>query len=474
MKLFRNAIILVVVVGLLVAAYLYLGSRKTDNTDPAVDTTEEQEISIIDSAQDKVSSLEFHNEGGSYKLVKKDNSWTMEPEMEFLLDSSLVDAAAGDFADLNANKVVEEKAADLGKYGLDKPTASVRVGFEDGTFKEAEIGAVTPTSDGAYVKLKGESKVYVVGLYYQTKFNYNRGYFAVKDILPIEATSVSAITFEKNGEVQFALDILSENKINITAPIKDVAEPQEVSQISSAVVQLKIKDVVDENPDLAKYGLDKPAFSIQYGDGKSSKTILFGKQLEKGVTAYAKYPEGKSVFTVDISGLNFMDRKFSSLVSSFVFLPNISEVNRVELKIDGKTIVSDITTNKDDSDKDTFKVDGKDANMESAEGKSLFRNFYSAMIGITMYKYEAGYKPSGTPEVTIKYYMKPDSKPVTIEYISKDENYYYAMKDGVYTNRIVLKTVLDEPDGIRATYKALKEAIDKGPDKSADKGTDKK
>ncbi|OPX44798.1 hypothetical protein CLHUN_13520 [Ruminiclostridium hungatei] len=471
MKLFRNAIILVVLVGLLVAAYLYLGSRKTDNTDPAVDTPAEEEISIIDSAQDKVSSMEFHNESGSFKLVKKDKGWTMEPEMEFLLDESLVDSAASDFADVNANKIVEENAADMGKYGLDKPTASVKVGFSDGTFKEVEAGSLTPTDDGAYVRVKGENKVYVVGLYYQTKFNYTRGYFAVKDILPIEATSVSAITFEKNGEVQFALDILSENKVNITAPIKDVAEPAEVSQISSAVVQLKIKDVVDETPDLAKYGLDKPAFSIQYGDGRSSKTILFGKQLEKGVTAYARYPDGKSVFTVDISGLNFLDKKFSSLVNSFVFLPNISEVNKVELKIDGKTIVSDITTDKEDSDKDTFKVDGKDANIEDANGKSLFRNFYSAMIGITMYKYEPGLNPSGTPEVTIKYYMKPDSKPVTIEYISKDENYYYAMKDGAYTNRIVLKTVLDEPDGIRATYKALTEAIDKG---TADKGTDKK
>jgi len=130
-------------------------------------------------------------------------------------------------------------------------------------------------------------------------------------------------------------------------------------------------------------------------------------------------------------------------------------------KIDGKTIVSDITTNKDKKDEDKFKVDGKDANMENEKGNSMFRAFYQAMIGITMNRYEPEAKPSGTtPEFSIKYYMKPDSKAVTIDFISKDSNYYYAMKDGVYTNRVILKSKLDEAEGIRETYNAIKKAID--------------
>ena len=155
----------------------------------------------------------------------------------------------------------------------------------------------------------------------------------------------------------------------------------------------------------------------------------------------------------------FLDAKLSDIVTSFVYIPNISDVNKVELSIDGQKIVSDIKADKDNADKDDFKVDGKDANMKDDKDSSLFKKFYQALIGITMYKYEPDAKPSGTPEITIKYYMKPDSKPVTIDFISKDSNYYYAMKDGVYTNRIVLKSKFDEPDGVRETYKALLKAI---------------
>ncbi len=462
MKLFRNAIILVVVLGLLAGAYFYLNNKNAGKEDFSEEPPQEDEILVISSDRDKINSIEFNNESGNFKLVKKDtDNWAIEPAMEFPLNNNTVEAAALDFSAVVANKIIEEKAADLSKYGLDKPKSSLKVGLSDGTFKEIEVGAVTPTSDGIYVKNKGEDKVYVVGMYYQSKFDYSRGYFAVKDILPVEAATIKKVSYEKNGEMQFALDIKSETDVDITEPIKEKAETSEVAKITATVVQLAVKDIIDENPDLAKYGLDKPAFAIEYADDKTSKKVLFGKELEKGKTVYAKYPDGKSVFTVDISALSFLDVKFSNLVSSFVFLPNIADVNKIELTIDGKTIVSEINTVKGDSDKDTFKVDGKDANMKNEKDNSLFRAFYSAMIGITMNKYEPGLNPSGTPEVTIKYYMKPDSKPVTIEYIPKDEHYYYAMKDGVYTNRIVLKSKLDEPEGIRETYKTLKAAIDK-------------
>ncbi len=466
MKLFRNAIILVIVLGLLGGAYFYLNNRNSGKDDgTASDPTQEEEISVTSGKQEDVISIEFVNEKGSYKLVKKDNAWSMEPGMEFPINSSYVDSAASDLSDVNANKIIEEKASDLGKYGLDKPTASVKVGMKDGSIQEIEVGAATPTSDGLYIKKKGEDKVYVVGLYYKDKLTYSRGYFAVKDILPVDPNTLKKLSYEKNGEMQFDLDIKSEGDVDIVAPVKEKAEASDVTAMTNAVVQLSIADIVDESPDLAQYGLDKPAFALEYGDGKTTKKILFGKELEKGKTAYAKYPDGKSVFTVDISALTFLDVKYSNIVSSFVFLPNINDVNKVELTIDGKTIVSDITTVKDDSDKDTFKVDGKDANVKSSDSKSLFRSFYSSMIGITMSRYDTGAKPAGTPEVTIKYFMKPDSKPVTIEYISKDQNYFYTLKDGVDTNRLVLKSVLDEPDGIRASYKALKEAIDKGEKK---------
>ncbi len=460
MKLYRNAIILIVVLGLLIGAYFFINNRQNATAnDPAEVSTDS--IKFVSYEYDKINLLEFGSDKGKFTLTRKDKAWSIEPTSEFAVDNTVADTAATDVSTIMADKVIEENATDLSKYGLDKPS-TVKIGLTDGKTEEIEIGSNTPTNEGIYVKKKGESKVYLIGSYYGDKLRLNRSYFAVKDILPVEGKTLKKFAYEKAGQMQYAVDITSETEMKLVAPIKDEVDNTKVLPMMDAVVQLRVKDIVDENPtDLAQYGLDKPAYTLEYGDGKTTKKILFGKEEVKGSTTYAKYPDGKSVFTIDTTPLTFLDVKFSNILSTFVFLPNINDVNKIELNIDGKTIVSDITTNKDNKDEDTFKVDGKDANMKNEKDDSLFRAFYTSMIGITMNKYEPEAKPSGTPEVTIKYYMKPDSKPVVIEFISKDSNYYYAMKDGLYTNRVVLKADLDKADGIRGAYKTLKEAIDK-------------
>lgn len=464
MKLFRNAIILIVVVAVLAGTYVIMSKKQAGNSDVAEDSlyNDDTTIKVMSTDQDKISTLEFKNEKDSFKLTKKDSAWTMEPAMEFAVDNSIAGTSATDFSTVVAERVVEEKATDLTKYGLDNP-ATVTVISEDGKKKVLEIGGITPTKEGLYVKNQGENKVYLVGSYYNDKFKPTRNRYAVKDILPVDATTIKTVSFEKDGKVEFSFKVNSETDVKLLAPVSEDADTNETQKIVGSVVGLTIQEVVDFNPDLAKFGLDKPAYSIEYSDGSTTKKILFGKQLEKGKTAFAKFPEMKSVFTIDISALTFLDMKYSDLLNPFIYLTNISDVNKVELAIDGKTYVADINTVKDDSTKDTFKLDGKDANMKDEKtGDSLFRNFYSSMIGLTMAKYDPDYKPSGgTPEVTIKYYMKPDSKPVTIDLISKDANYYYAMKNGVYTNRILLKSKIGEAEGIRSTLKILQDAIAK-------------
>ncbi len=460
MKLYRNAVILVVVLGLLVGAYFFINNKNKANSDVSDITDTDDTIYVLKSEQEYITSLEYDNKLGTFTLKKNGEEWTMEPASEFPVDNLIADASATDMSAVIAERVIEENAADLSVYGLDKPT-TIKVGMADGSSQVLEVGSTSPTNEGIYVKKKGESKVYLVSSYYLSKLNLSRGYFASKEILPVEATTLKTFSYEKNGEMALALDIKSESEMKITAPYKEDAEVSVVTPILQSVVQLSISEVIDDNPaDLAKYGLDKPAFIIEYGDASTTKKILFGKYLEKGTIIYAKFADGKSVFTVDVSSLTFLDIKFSEVINPFIFIPNINDVNKVDLFIDGKNIISEIVTNPDNKEEDKFKVDGKDANMKNESDKSLFRNFYQAIIGLTLNKYEPEAKPTGTPEISIKYYMKTDSNPVIIDFISKDKNYYYAMKNGVYTNRVILKSKFDTEDGIRNTYKILKNAID--------------
>ncbi len=458
MKLYRNAIILLVILGALVGAYFLINSKVNNNA--AADSTMdlgEDAIKVVSFEKDNINYIGYDNENGKFSISLKDDTWTIEPAMEFTMDELVANAAAIDVSAIVANKVIEEDAKDLAKYGLDKP-GTITVGLKDGTKKVVEFGDKTPTNDAMYVKMQGENKVYTVGSYYFDKLLMKRGQFIKQEILPVEETEIKTFSLTKDGTLLYSLNFVSDSEVDITAPVVESGDATKTQPIKANLVTLKMTDIVDENPaDLSKYGLDNPRYVIEFGTSDTTKKIAIGKDISSG-TAYAKFVDSKGVFSLDTAPLTFLDMGLTDVIDTFVYLPNITDVASVEINLDGKKVVSEITHS--DNNEQTFKVEGKDANMKNDKGDSVFRAYYQAIIGLTLKKYDPNLTPTGNPEVTIKYNLR-DGKSVTVGLISKDDNYYYAMKDGKYTGRLILKSKLDESDGIRPTLDALLKAINK-------------
>ena len=457
MKLYRNAIILLVILGALVGAYFLISNKI--NSDAADDTAtlDPETINVVKFEKDNINYIGYDNEYGKFSISLNGDTWSIEPAMEFTMDSLVANAAAIDISAVIADKVIEEDAKDLAKYGLDKPS-TVTVGLKDGTKRVIEFGDKTPTNDAMYVKMKDENKVYTVGSYYFEKLLMKRGQFIIQEILPVEETEIKTFSITKDGTLLYSLNFVSDSEVDITAPIVERGDATKTQPIKASLVTLVMTDIVDENPtDLAKYGLENPKYVIEFGTSDTTKKIAIGNDISSGA-AYAKFVDSKGVFELDTSPLTFLDMGLTDVLDVFVYLPNITDVSSVEINIDGKKVVSEITHSGDNEQ--TFKVEGKDANMKNDNGDSVFRAYYQAIIGLTFKKYDPSLTPTGTPEVTIKYNLR-DGKTVTVGLISKDNNYYYAMKDGKYTGRLILKTKLDESDGIRPTLDALLQAINK-------------
>ena len=455
MKLYRNAIILLVILGALVGAYFLISNKI--NSDAADDTAtlDPETINVVKFEKDNINYIGYDNEYGKFSISLNGDTWSIEPAMEFTMDSLVANAAAIDISAVIADKVIEEDAKDLAKYGLDKPS-TVTVGLKDGTKRVIEFGDKTPTNDAMYVKMKDENKVYTVGSYYFNKLLMKRGQFIIQEILPVEETEIKTFSITKDGTLLYSLNFVSDSEVDITAPIVERGDATKTQPIKASLVTLVMTDIVDENPtDLAKYGLENPKYVIEFGTSDTTKKIAIGNDISSGA-AYAKFVDSKGVFELDTSPLTFLDMGLTDVLDVFVYLPNITDVSSVEINIDGKKVVSEITHSGDNEQ--TFKVEGKDANMKNDKGDSVFRAYYQAIIGLTFKKYDPSLTPTGTPEVTIKYNLR-DGKTVTVGLISKDNNYYYAMKDGKYTGRLILKTKLDESDGIRPTLDSLLQAI---------------
>lgn len=465
MKFYRNAIILVVIVGLLTGAYFLMKNRDIGAED---DTPASETIRIFDLDSAKFTEMTLENKDGTFifvqELVKLNDTelrkWRIKSPEDLKINDSAVSSIAINFSSLRADKLIEENPADLALYGLDKPV-TVTVKLDTGETKALEIGSLTPTKGGYYAREKGGSKVYTIGTYEGEKMLVDKNGLRSKEIFEFAAEDITAFGMDRNGVNIFTSEKSSETEWQMTTPIEASVRSEAIGTMLDAVTQLSVAAFEDENPaDLEKYGLAKPAYVLSIGDKTDKTRLMIGLEKEKGSIAYAKLEGSNEVFSLSISALTFLDKPIEEIVDAFVYIVYINDVNKITMKLDGETVVSDIQTDAEDSDKDKFFVNGKDVSeLKDDRDSQLFRKYYQAMIGITVDKVLPEAVVSGNAEVTLVYELKKDPGTMKVELIPKDEKYYYVMRNGKYAGVLVEKKKLDEAEGLREAWKTMKEAM---------------
>jgi hypothetical protein len=466
MKTYRNAIILVVILGLLIGAYAFVSNKKaSQGADDKRDI-----IRIFDLYTDNMVELTLQNEDGTFvferNIVKEEDReikiWKLVSHDDFKVDKDVINSIAINFSSLIADKVIEEEAEDLTKYGLDKPV-TVTVKMDDGSVKAIEVGNKTPTGSGYYVKEKDSRKVYTISSYSGDKIKVSKNDIKDRQLFDVEREDVKAFTLERKNEKVFSSTKTGDYTWIMTYPIKGNTYYEAVDTMLGAVVQTRIIDFEEENAsDISKYGLDKPRYAFEFGTSTNeTKRFLLGNDKVKGKEVYAKLEDSDEVFTVSIEPFGFLDKPLKEIVEVFAYIVNINDVNKIVVEMDGQTTTSILETDKEDRDKDKFYVNGKDASMKDDRGSQLFRKYYQALIGVRLSEVDPEGVPEGEADITFTYYLKKDPGTMKVEFIPKDEHYYYVVKNGEYSGILVSKKEFDEEEGVRNSYKKLMEAINK-------------
>lgn len=460
MKLYRNAVILVIIVALLGGAYYFVNkSKSADKGADAATTTDT--IKLTDFTSDKIASVTVTNSEGTMVIVKDGTNWKLSSPTGLKADPSKLSGIVINTAGIVADKLVEEKATDLAQYGLDKPV-TVAVKLNDGSEKTIEVGSQTPTKDAYYTMMKDTAKVYTLSSYTAEQFLLKKKDIKDKALLALKPEDIMALSMDRKGQNLFKSTKTDETNWSLTAPIEGSVNSTAMGTILTAVTTITASEFEDgDAPNLADYGLDNPPYVFDFETSSAKYKLLLGKEKVKGSQIYAKLDGSNEVFALDETPFNFLDKPFKEIIDLFAYIVNIDKVNKIELTMDGKTTTFGLDVykgadGKQDADKDKFTVDGKDATGKNADDKQPFRNFYQALIGISLDDIDITGVPTGTPEVTVKYYLKSAPGTMQVDFISKDANYYYVLRNGKYANIVVRK---DKKDfgvlGMKESYKTL-------------------
>lgn len=442
MKKGRNIIILLVVLAVLVGGYMFLSKRpkKTTTATPAAKT-----ISIMKLDVNKINEISIEYNKATINLVKNGSAWQMKDAPGIQLFQGAVNSIVSDFTSLNAERIVVSNSSDLQSYGLSTPVATATATLADGSKKVILLGNKAPSGNDYYLMTKDDPNVYLVSGGSGSCLTVTVSQLRDKTLATVDTTKLSYLKIvNKDGKIMEIKANTSqtdkEKQANINGYI--LTKPYDKTyEIDSTKFQtyiqdlpsFQISDIIEDNAaDLSKYGLDKPRYDVLFTDLDNKNMHLQIGNDKDSIYTYFKVDGSNSVYIMPKDKIDSLYTNPVQLISAFVYLVNIDEVDKIVINNAGKESTIDLsrTTKKAQKagDKDTvtttYKVDGKDVQEKA------FKSFYEELVGLT-FEQEIDKQIPENPEVTTTFTLNTGTDKVhKIEYCPYDDNFYGAFVDG--------------------------------------------
>lgn len=150
--------VIVLLVGAIVA--LKLTEKPAEATDNSIPESRLQ----YEKSPDKIKTISVENSMGSYTIVKDGEGFSVEGLEDVSFNSEALNAAAESASKVATQKIIEENAPDLTKYGLNPAVTKVTVEFSDSaeTVKTFLLGIELLDPSLTYFAFEGENTVYAV------------------------------------------------------------------------------------------------------------------------------------------------------------------------------------------------------------------------------------------------------------------------------------------------------------------------
>jgi hypothetical protein len=461
-------LIVVVVLGGLVGAYVLVSRPKPAKATAALPK-------LIDVKEDTLVTITLGDRPeGTLTLEKKGKAWTVDSPMHYALDTSSLDDLALTFTSLTADRVIDQNPTDLAQYGLAPPRAVATATYSDGTTKTLLLGDKTPTGNTYYLQVKGDPKVYTVWQNHGDQIHWQLADLRDKQISPTlnyDEIAYFRLSRADGSQIELQAKTPDETKryqlgFGKYVMIKPYPLPRGVdsdkgNQFVKGPQQIQISDFVNDAPrDLSKYGLARPQDEVVIRDKSNTLDLLIGSADGKDKT-YFMIRGQPSVYATETSNLAFLKTTAWDIVDKFVFIPNIDDVDRMEISSGGVThnlVITRVTKKAEKKDeKDTvtatYTVDGKTVDEGS------FKAFYQQVVGMQV-EGEVARQVPDKPDVAVRFFMnKGSSRLVTIGYAPYNRDFDAIFIDGrsmFALSRLQLTTMLTKLDelakGEKVTY----------------------
>lgn len=417
----KKTIYMAIAIALLVLlAAVYLLSKDNKNSVNTDITQPESQNEIYVTDTEITNQLEVSNSHGIYVIRYVDDKYVVEGYENNSISQSDMKYLITVFSKLKAEKLVEENAADIAKYGFNDDNPFVRLGDSETVIS---IGSLTSDRKYRYVTCD-DKNVYIVNASFCELALRDIKEFINRSVTTIAAKNVDYVHIVSQGKPEILIQPDNENTVIkdyvstsglsallMVSPIKDaIVYPTNMQEyILSDLSAMAISSVEELNPrDLSKYGLDNPTTEITIKDGDNELNIKKGIAFDEN-SFYVTINDRPEIYTMTKDCFNLFENvNVMDFIQTFVSLHSRSRVDnivfstpngshKIELKSEGENTIS--------TDSEGVKRDNRNDYIDSKLiDKETFGDFYEMLSGISFDSIEYNKSMSeNTPVYTITY-----------------------------------------------------------------------
>ena len=247
---------------------------------------------ILNFERDKVDGIDVSTASGpGPAFTKEGTDWKITRPLQVKADFGAVEGLVGRLQSVQMKSIVpgDPTPADLKKYGLDKPAATVTLntGSSRATL---QLGG---KADDTTIYARDVSKPAVVTVESALLDDIKKGAddYRRKDLFEFRAYNATRVELTRDGQTVVFERVKgqganAQDKWRRVSPNPADVDRDKVEGFLSRLSNMRAASFVETT---AKTGLDKPALSVvaKFDDGKKEERVVFGKE---GADVYASRP----------------------------------------------------------------------------------------------------------------------------------------------------------------------------------------
>jgi uncharacterized protein DUF4340 len=315
---------------------LYIGEKTPTGGDFFAKRNDEKKVFLIPAAQDtsfnrttfdfrdktlikferdKVDALDVTAGDKTMTLAKDGGDWKMLKPVQTKADFGSVEGLVGRLQTVQMKSIAADNAspADLKKYGLDKPEATVNLGL--GSAKATLLFGGKAADNTVYARDASKTSVVTVESALLDDMKKSADDYRRKDVFEFRPFNATHLEITRNGQT-ITLERTkgqgenAPDKWKRVTPTAGDLDKEKSDNLIGKLSNIRIASFVDAT---AKTGLDKPALSVvvKFDEGKKEDRATFG---QVGNDVFVARPGEPGAGKIDAADLNDVMKSLDEIV----------------------------------------------------------------------------------------------------------------------------------------------------------------